>query len=340
MIEPGRTNVIPRTLLFLCIGLFIVRASAIFYGTFFQPPQTNLIVWQQPKLIDKTRKDLLSKPYLYFFYENKDQLHSITGQVFESMLFHNREVANLIKTEFIPVKIGISGDKTDLISKSIGNSFSIYRYPCIYITLPNGKQVQNTGWQSDRMFHAFLSDALLNTVSHAASEAMKGGDWALASKAYEESIRHPHMRNFSNIGEAVYWSIALRHLNNETRAKEVLETARRKNKLQQLVAGKDEWPTPCADYLLGKISREELAKQAATSGDRWGYRKALVQYVCGADLLLRGKRDEAVKDLRIAATSSTASYLDTGDFARAELRAIGEKVPEIEKADHDFQASF
>ena len=35
MIEPGRTNIIPRTLLILCIALFVLRAGAVFYGTYF-----------------------------------------------------------------------------------------------------------------------------------------------------------------------------------------------------------------------------------------------------------------------------------------------------------------
>lgn len=119
MIETGRTNAIPRTLIILCIGLFVMRAVAVFYGTYSQQAPVNLIAWQQPKPIDKSRRDLLSKPYLYFFFENSDQLHSIIGQVFESMLFQNREVARLIKTEFNPVKVAINEDKPEGVSKSL-----------------------------------------------------------------------------------------------------------------------------------------------------------------------------------------------------------------------------
>lgn len=311
-----------------------MRAAAVFYGTFFQQAPIKLIVWQEPKPIDKSRRDLLSKPYLYFFFQNTDQLQSITAQVFESMLFQNREVARLIKTEFNPVKVAINDNKVDGVAKSLRDSFSIYAYPAVYIALPNGKQVHNTSWQSDRMFHAFLRDALMSAITKATVEAMKSGDWALASQAYERANREQHISTWADFNEAIYWSIALRHQKNESRAKEVLQAEQNKHRFP-FAPGKDDWPAPCTDYLLGKISRDDLMKKAIAEGDTRGYKALLVHYVCGADLLLRGQRDEAIKELKLAAMTSNSTYLYPAIFARAELQAIGESVPKVDKDDDD-----
>ena len=338
MIEPGRTNSIPRTMLILCIGLFVMRTAAVLYGTFCQQAPVSLISWQQPKPLDKTRKDLLSKPYLYFFYEESDQLHSITNQVFENMLFHNREIARLIKSEFIPVKVAVAKDKEDGLPKSLSNSFAVYSYPAVYVALPNGKHVQNTSWQSDRMFHAFLSDALLSTITRAANDAMLSADWALACEAYERASHDQRNSNFSNLTEAIFWSIALRHQKNETKAKEVLEAEQRKQKLPSFLAGEGDWPAPCADYLQGKISRDDLVKSVTTQGDKYGYKAVMVHYVCGADLLLRGKKEEAIKDLKLAGAKRSLNYLSSASFACAELRALGDTSPSVERGD-DFSVN-
>ncbi len=334
MIEPGRTNAIPKTLIILCIGLFVMRAAAVFYGTFFQKAPVNLIAWQQPKPIDRSRRDLLSKPYLYFFFENNNQMNSITAQVFESMLFQNREVARLIKNDFNPVKVAVNGVKADGISKYLSDSFTLYRYPLVYIALPNGKPVHNTSWQSDRMFHAFLSDALMSAITKVTVEAMKSADWALACKAYERANREHHISTWADFNEAIYWSIALRHQKDESRAKEVLEAERNKHRFPFTTA-KHDWPAPCTDYLLGKISRDELMKTALAEGDTRGYKALLVHYVCGADLLLRGQRDEAIKELKLAAAKPSSTSLYPAIFARAELQAIGEHVPKVDREDDD-----
>ncbi len=335
MIESGRTNVVPKTLIVLCIGLFLMRAAAVFYGTFFQQPPAKLIAWQEPKPIDKSRRDLLSKPFLYFFYENSDQMQRITAQVFENMLFQNREIAHLIKSEFIPVKVAINDSKNEGVAKSLNQSLSVYHYPAVCIALPNGTEIQSTSWQSDRMFHAFLSEAMTAAISQAANDSMKSGDWETACQAHERASRRQGFSTFTTLSNAISWSIALRHQNNETRAKEVLEAERKRPRVPIAIAGKNDWPTPCADYLLGKISRDELMKKATEEGDKYGYKTNLAAYVCGSDLLLRGKKEEAIKDLKAAAAKRSVSYLYPAIFASAELKAIGEPLPEADKKDTD-----
>lgn len=333
MIESGRTNAVPKTLIILCIGLFVMRAAAVFYGTFFQQPPAKLIAWQVAKPIDKSRRDLLSKPYLFFFYEDTNQLQQITAQVFENMLFQNREIAHLIKSKFNPVKVAINENKDDGVAKSLNQTLSVYRYPSVYIALPNGTIVQNTSWQSDRMFQAFLGEALMSAGADAATESMKLADWGLACEAYERAYHVKNISNFSNLTDAIYWSIALRHEKNDTRAKAVLEAERNRHRMPMFLAGKNDWPAPCADYLLGKISRDELLKMATAEGDKYGYKTNLVHYVCGADLLLRGKKEEAIKELKIAAIRRSTIYLHSAIFAGAELQALGETLPETEKKD-------
>ncbi len=334
MIEPGRTNAVPRTLIALCIGLFFLRASAVFYGTYYQKTPVNLISWQQPKPIDRSRQDLLSKPTLYFFYDTSDQFHTITAQVFESMLFHNREVARQINSEFIPVKVSLNEEETDALANSLSKSFSVYSFPSVYIALPNGKQVSHTTWNSDRMFQAFLNDSLITAVSKAAAEAMRTADWSLAIKAYERASKENFHGSIPNPSDAINWSIALRHQKNEARAKEVLEAELRKNKLPKIIASKDDWPVPCIDYLLGKISRDELMKKATGESDKYGYKGSTLHYVLGENLLLDGRQEDAIKELRIAAEDTRSPYLYSAKYARAQLRALGEKVPE-EKEDED-----
>lgn len=336
MIEPGRTNLIPKTLLGLCIALFIMRASAVFYGTYFQKAPAKAITWQQPKPIDRSRRDLLSKPTLYFFYEDYSPLQKVTAEVFESMLFQNREVARLVKDEFIPVKVAINTSNSEP-AKSLTNTLGVYQYPSIYITLPNGKSIHQVSWQSDRMFHAFLNDALIARAPKAAGAALENLDWALACEAYELAFKEHAYSPYSGICDEIYWSIALRHQNNEAKAKQVLEREWKERRIPEFIRGKEDWPKPCIDYLLGKITAEELEKKATL--DPHSYKKALSQYVIGENLLLQGKRDEAIKALKLSAEASKAYYMHDSKYARAQLRQLGEKV-EDEKEESDLRSIY
>ncbi len=337
MIESGRTNAVPKTMIALCIGLFVMRAAAVFYGTCVHQAQVGEIAWQKPKPIDTKSRDLLAKPMLYFFYDSSDQFHTIIAEIYESMLFHNREIANLIEREFTPVKVAMNGEKSDPVAKSLNDGLSVYAYPSIYIALANGQRVQNTTWQSDRMFHAFLADSLDTAKSKAAGAFMMAADWERAVKAYERRNTGAFHGAYSSQWDAICWSFALRHLKNESKAKEVLAAVQGKNQLPKFIAGNEDWPEPCVNYLLGKISKEELKKLASSEGDRYGYKGVLVHYVCGEDLLLKGDKDEAIKELKQAVSDRDSSYNTAANYARGELRCLGVKVPNSKKdVDDDF----
>ncbi|HNB22100.1 MAG TPA: hypothetical protein PKZ32_06780 [Candidatus Melainabacteria bacterium] len=332
MIEPGRTNIVPRTLIALCLVLFCMRAFAIFYGTYSHKSTEKLITWQKPAPIDNSRRDLLSKPTLYFFYENDNQIQKVTAQVFESMLFHNREVGHLVTSEFVPVKVPVTSNNVEP-AKSLSTKLSVYSYPSILITLPNGKRVHRTSWQSDRMFQAFLKDAMANASSKAALEAMQRADWPLACEAYSKAFSfRPHTAFFSKF-DSINWAIALRHQHEEAKAKEVLEAAAKKRGLPDFITGKTAWPQPCVDYLLGKISAEELAKKDPE--DKHDYKVPLVRWVIGEKLLLDGKREAAISELKQSAATKEP-YVPAAKYARAQLRQLGEKVADESEEEADY----
>lgn len=332
MIEPGRTNIIPRTLLILCIALFVLRAGAVFYGTYFHKGPDKLITWRQPKPLDRSRRDLLSKPTLYFFFEDDNPLQRVTAEVFESMLFHNREVAQLVNDEFVPIKVPVTSNNAEP-AKSLSTALGVFSYPSIYVTLSNGKKVHRTSWQSDRMFQAFLKDALISSLSKAGKEAMEHADWTLASEAYEKTSNVKVHSPFFNKFDAINWAVALEHLNQTAKAKEVLEKESKTRRLPEFIAGKDGWPQPCIDYMLGKISAEKLNTKDPV--DKHDYKAPMIHWVIGEKLLLEGNKEDAIKELRLSSAASKSSFVPAAKYARAQLRQLGEKVEE-EKEEEDY----
>jgi hypothetical protein len=336
MIEPGRTNVVPLTMLLLCIGLFLSRTAAIFYGAFFQPALDNMISWNQPKPLDKSRRDLLSTPTLYFFCDTSDQVNQIWTQILDNMLFHNQEIATLIKEKMIPVKVVLHGENSDALSKSLKDSLHVTSCPAICLALPNGKLVNSASWQSDRMFVAFLKDGLKRKSYTAALEAMRNNDWVGACRAYEIVQRESKDDIRFDLYDKVYWSIALRHIKDETKARAVLEDALKRTRKSFKLDKKDNWPEPCVDYLLGNLSYDELMKAAAANKKKSNYHDETVHYICGVKYLLDGNDKLARKELRMVAENQGARYLYAAKFARAELRALGEKFPERDDDDDDL----
>jgi len=249
------------------------------------------------------------------------------------MLFHNREVAAIIKRSTIPVKVVLKGENSDALSKSLKGSLRVTTTPAICLALPNGKKVDDTSWQSDRMFVAFLKDALKRQSRSAAFEAMRKNDWPLACKAYE--IDHKDSANALRVDlyDTIYWSVALRHNNDDTTARKVLEEALARTKKSFKFDQKDNWPEPCVDYLLGNISYDELMKLSATNKTKHSYRDETAHYVCGIKYLLDGNKELAIKELRKIADDRGARYLYSAKFARAELRALGENYPEKDEDD-------
>lgn len=331
MIDPGRTNVVPLTMIAFCIGLLILRTVVIYYGTFYQPAQENMIVWNQPKKMDRSRKDLLSKPTLYFFCDGSDQWNKAITQVAESMLFHNREVAALIEKSVVPVKVVLNGENNDVVSNSLKNALHVSNCPDICVALPNGKRIDRTSWQSDRMFLAFLRDALRMQPRRAAIEAMGRCDWGLACRGFELDHINKADAITVDLYDTMYWAIALRHHKDDGAARKVLEDALARNKTSfKGFVQDDNWPEPCIKFLLGDLTYEELMKVAKDKKkkSRYSYRPETAHYICGANYLLDGKIEPAKKELRIIAKSNTASHLYAAKLARAELRALGEDFPE------------
>lgn len=330
-IERGRTNVVPLTLLIACIVLFLLRGAVVYYATFFHSVPEKMIAWGQPKPIDKSRTDLLATPRLYFLCDTGDQWNKIFTDIYDSLLFQNREVAALINKTYIPIKVELKGEKSDALSKSIKSTLRATYCPGVYITLPNGAVVDSTTWQSDRMFVAFLKDALRRSSHTAAFEAMRKADWTVACRAFQLDYDAKSIDETVDLYGAIYWSFALRHKNQEEKARKVLEDALRRNKKALIFDKDDTWPEPCVHYLLGDLTHAELMKKAAAYKKKNRYQDETARFVYGVNLLLAGKTELAKTELKKVAENRDSAYYYSGKMARAELRALGENYPEQEE---------
>lgn len=254
------------------------------------------------------------------------------------MLFHNREIAQLLKEAVIPIKVTLKGENSDALSKSLKNSCHILSTPAFCVTLPNGAIVDSTSWQSDRMFVAYLKDAVKRSLNKAAVEAMKRNDFALACRAFEADYKNNVNNNRFDLYDTMYWSIALRHQKDDTKARNVLIEARDRYSKYFKFDKNDNWPEPCINYMLGEISQEELMKKASEKKEKYSYKEDTARYICGTKFLLEGNVELAKKELKPVADSTSARYHTAAKFARAELRALGEHYPE--KAEEDDDSSY
>ncbi len=336
-IERGRTNVVPPVLLTACVVLLFMRGVSIFYATFYHKAPEKIVAWQQPKALDKSRRDLLSRPSLYFFCDNSNQFNSIMTQLYDNMLFQNREIVSMINESVIPIRVVLNGEKSDALSKSLKNSLRISNTPSVCLALPNGAYVEGTAWQSDRMFVAFLHDAMEHSVRTAGFEAMRNTDWDTACRAFQLDFENKPSDELVDYYGTIYWSIALRHNHNDARAREVLQDALKRNKKALYFDKDDRWPEPCVHFLLGEINWDELKKRAAEYKNKHKYQAETAQYVYAVNLFLEGKTEQAKKELREVAENKDTRYYYSGKFARAELRALGETYPK-EEEDNDTES--
>ncbi|PWT96886.1 MAG: hypothetical protein C5B53_08800 [Candidatus Melainabacteria bacterium] len=330
MTELGRTNSLPRVMLVSCLILLLLRALVICYGTYFPPKRTqDLLVWQQPKPIEPNRKDLLSTPTLYYFCDEKNLLGIVLTNLFENTLFNNRDVVELIRNNFIPVKVERQENAPHQLFDDLSQKFSCEVFPCMVVTLSNGTKVSYTSWQSDRMLIAILKDALSQCSLSAAQEAMLKGNFGLACQAFAKIKSEKSDLRWTlsddRLANTIHWFFALKHERREKEAAAVLgETL--SVWLNRFPNHERIWPIPCLRYLAGQVSIDDVLKET----DQYGGPLVTAHYVIGVQSELNGDLETARKHLRLAVAKKQDEDRDDYKLARAELRLMGEAVPSSE----------
>jgi hypothetical protein len=312
-----------------CLLLLILRAVAIGYGVYFPPPRTqDLLVWQQAKPIDPNRTDLLSTPTLYYFCDQKDILGTVLTQLFENSLFNNRDLVNFIRNNFIPVKVE---RRTDAPQEPFDELFQKLSYeicPSLVVALPNGTRVHYTSWQSDRMLLAVLRDGLEECPLAAAQYGMKKGKFDLAcqgfAKYYAKKMDLPWARFDDRLSKAIHWYFALRH---EKRDKEANELVNKMLKdWHKNFRDDTSWPVPCLRYLIGQIPADDVVKLAGKGKSEL----TTAHYAIGVQSELNGDVKNAKDHLHLAIFRRPESDRDDYNYARTELRLMGETLPKTE----------
>lgn len=330
MIETQRTNIVPPKLLLLCLGLMIFRLFFIAYSTYFPSESpANTIVWQSAVPLDRNRKDLLTKPDLYYFCDRSDKMQEMISKVGEGFLFNNRQVVQFLKNNFRLTKIEHQNEDNEVVAK-LRDQLSVYMYPTITITLVDGTRVNSCSWQTDRGFMVFMEDALRDRYAIAARRGLLTGNYHIACEALATLKQLPEHVNvqaafLSSDDPAIYQYIALRHLKRDAEAQTVLQQA-----LIEQNKTYGEKRTVALQFLLGQITQSQYVAQIKDTST-----PTRIHYLCAEKNLFDGNLKLAKTEFHLAVANKNDLFSDDYKYACTELKALGETIPSEEKEDKD-----
>jgi hypothetical protein len=325
MIDSSRTNALPLWLLVLCVLLFFVRTGLIIYGSFFVPPKPNVVQWAKPQPIDDNRRDLLSKPTLYYFSDMRSLSSRFVDNLAQQSMLNNREVIHSLESDFVPVRVERREDQDDEVISSLIEKMNVDSYPYVVVCLPDGTRVSSSSWQSDRMFKAYLQDVQHQCIEEAAYQAMEIGNFPVASEAFSRFLTVATDLDKKSSWPYLYSWVALQHQKKDREAQEIIDRG-----LQICEkANEDKWPVPCMKFLAGKINAAEVMKACNKDGDTGAV--SAFHYFAAEKFLAEGLIDEAKKEFRDTLKKGSDSYRQVL-FARKELKLMGEDVDEKKRS--------
>jgi hypothetical protein len=328
MTKTVRTNVVPPQLLVLCVTLLLLRGCLIIYRTYFPEVSPALtIVWGDPSVLEKKRTDLLSKPRLYFVCDYSEPLPSFLSKLMGESVFNNREIVKYMNDNFQLVKVVHTKKDTEIVSKLI-KQLHVYVYPSVVVCLVNGAIVDYCQWATDQGFMGFMRDTVLKKrFVKIAEQAMLHCDFKLACTAYENvDASQRSLGSYS----LIYHYIALSHEHRQAEAKELLNKQLVFDRNQTSIRS-DADVDPKYRFLLGELSESELFQAEKKRNDT---DTIFTHYLLGEVLLLHGQASLAKQEFH-RATLKNESWSQAYLFARAELIALGEKVPDLADDDDD-----
>lgn len=312
-IKNTRTNMVPVWLLLLCAVLVVARFTCIFYETTTAPPVVNLVQWEAFNPKEKPDGNLLQKPTLLLFVDERTVLDKLRWQLVQGTIFQNREVAALMKDKFRCVKVVLTG-KGDRPALALAEKYHIFGYPEVVIALPNGESISNSAMQfTDRLFAVGLNDARTLGLKTAGDAAMARSDFTQAAKAYQKYLASQHGDETKMLHSMLRYYIACKKLGLDAQAKAVLAS----------------YPTPgdrgineCFEFLKGKMTQEELWNSFGKNGE-----PTTVKYVIAMHNIFEGNRPEAVRSLLWIAQRGDR-YSPDYKNAMAEIKVQGLVVPQ------------
>lgn len=334
MISSNRANVVPPLLLSACIILIGVRFASIIYDIYAAPPAVNLVKWDEFKRFDKNAPNLADKPYLVYFIDSSDLFSKLKGEAFEGFVLKNREVARQMNQNFRCVKCDLSEkgktDKEKEDIEKIQKEYVIGSTPDVVAVMPNGRAINYSSMQlTDRLFYYALEEALQKRYKLAGDIYMQRGDFANAYDAYGKYLALRTSDDDARAHAVVRYYFACRLTGHDDDARTALSDPVAKS-------SESEWgAVQCVKYLRGEVDADDFAVYCKDN-------TATGKYVLGMKLLLDGKKDEAITNLRTAAERGVPDNPDTL-IARAELKKLGVQVrldPEQQEEDPTSTSTY
>lgn len=283
----------PIWLTILVIGLVSARASI--WACERLPSQTvEAVAWQQPTQMDLGH-GYQSKLVLYYFTAVGNESCQRLNQT--SLL--NRDVVNLINEEFLPVKISNEelreGAESSKLIKDLQQKYSIYNFPVLVVTLPNGREIETAS-----AYFGIGAKSLLQFLQRCQKrEAYSRGVDYLAHAKYNEAVRAFEAwlgsgtnSKLESMDGALYCALSYRMLGDDRGADNILETTMKGvNRWKEKI-----WPEPLAEFVLGKIDGDTLLKEC----DKRSFREPRVYYFIGMLELRKGNTQGALDNFRLA----------------------------------------
>ncbi len=208
----------------------------------------------------------------------------------------------------------------DDIAVQLRQKFRVESYPTFVITLPDGKEIDRDLFPaSAQYFIAFLRHSQTLAKYTEGIELLASAKYQLSANAFEDWLAHTETRKNDMANAALYCNLCYYMLGENEKAKMVLGPALAKYQCSDAIR----WPEPLANFMLGKITSDELLKQCSSHKDKRS-RESRAHYFIGMKKLKQGNIAGSKEDFLLAKTNAYESS-ETYYLANARLDKNGKQ---------------
>lgn len=220
------------------------------------PPRASVeIKWRSPDQLSK--QDLEGSKLI--FYDFRADWCQPCRQM-DNSAFLSQDVVTELNNSFVPIRVidrKKEDGKNNILIQKLEDRFSVQAFPSLVIAMPDGTKVlDHLGAASASSVKKLMQEALTVSDYYQGKEKLIQGDANAAAKCFDRFLDRTKWQHWRCAHASIFSCVAHREISQTAKAETVLTEAL--NKIHEHT-----FPYPILKYLAGKISWDELLKEAS-----------------------------------------------------------------------------
>lgn len=308
----GTTTSTPVLLVVLAVLFFAARCFLVSRDLAHpQKPQYE-IAWNQVPL---TGKNPDNKPILYLFTSRA----LAPCQELEANTFTNKEVVELVESNFFPVRVedvGMMKQANQAVVDELEMKYRVSEFPKLVVALRSGRSVRD-GAAIVRIHPVkdFLTGALVDVPYCEALDEACEGEYEKAERKFKKYLSMSAPDDASRCWATVFRYVCLKFSGKDGEAQSFLDTGTKK--LSQRT-----WPYPVIAYFKGDLDYAQL--EEATVKDFYSQGRSQLRAYAGLRLYFEGDKKAAREHLQWLVTQKETADSSLDKLARHALELMAE----------------